>query len=280
MESIKVRDLGHLNQLTDDYFGAVEHMRRFYGARFFNPMWVPEMQTTNNLYVIGETCFEFFAPWGADSVLGRALRRRGPGFYAFELKVADYHQAKDAVRQRQITVVTDAEPDYFWMHPRDTHGLLIEICPHDFSFDPRAEPGWDTRDRSDGLLGISELAQITLTVRQAGPAADFLADLCGGDIVDAGDLPGVAGRSITVEIAGVHYRLLEPCGDGEVADQLAADGPSVRSVTFSVDDIDRLPAWSQATMMPLVAGDDPGSWAVPAPLNLGLRYEFVERGQS
>jgi len=48
--------------LTDDYFGGIEKMRRLFGARFFSPIWTPEWESNNSLFLIGDTCLELMAP--------------------------------------------------------------------------------------------------------------------------------------------------------------------------------------------------------------------------
>jgi hypothetical protein len=279
MESLNVRDLGHLNQLTDDYTRGVDHMRKFYGAQFFSPIWTPDWEATNCLFLIGATCLELMSPYGSESILGRSLRRQGPGFYGFEFRVNDYHQAKEAVSARDIAIVSDVENRFFWTHPRDTHGILLAILPSDFVSDPRDAPGWDGGAAwLDHPLGVRGLAYVTLAVHSAGAASDFYAELCGGDVVESGELPLISGRYFTVEIAGTRYRFVEPQSDGVLADHLAKRGPGVRSATFAVADLDRVRSWSADTMMPVRQGDEEGTLAVPPVLNLGASYAFTALG--
>jgi len=109
----------------------------------------------------------------------------GAGFLRIEFRVTDYFAAKEAVLERDIGISSDREPRFFWTHPRDTHGILLAIFPGDFVNDPRDQPDWDGgRASLEHPLGIRGLAQVTLTVRAAESAAEFFADLGGGDIVD------------------------------------------------------------------------------------------------
>ena len=139
--AVGVTRLGHVNIVVSDHNAAVEHWRRLFDAEFFLFMYVPEQTTVNNLAVIGDTCVELFAPWDAESVLGRTLTRRGPGMFAVEFTVRDYDQAETAITDRGLRVTHADRGAYFWVHPADLGGIAMEFCPALFAGDPR-ESAW------------------------------------------------------------------------------------------------------------------------------------------
>src|SRR5581483_6032525 len=64
---------------------------------------------------------------------------------------------------------------YFYPHPKDTLGTMMEMCKIDMPNDPRLQPSWsETRLRWERHpLGIERLAYITIGVRDVDAASDF-----------------------------------------------------------------------------------------------------------
>jgi hypothetical protein len=264
--AVGVTRLGHLNIVVPDHNGAVAHWRRLFDAEFFLFMYVPEQATVNNLAVIGDTCIELFAPWEAQSLLGSTLTRRGPGVFAIEFTVQDYHQAERAITDRGLRVTHADRGAYFWVHPADLGGISMEFCPAHFQDDPRDSPGWSTDRWAKGPLGITGLHSVSLNVTEpAQVVAGRLSELLGAEVVDAGS---AGGRDFTeVRIAGDTYRLLSPPASG------TARG-GVASVDFAVADLADVRRWARDVGVPVVAADG-GRLALPEQLNLGTRVEFV-----
>ncbi|MDV7241635.1 MULTISPECIES: VOC family protein [Rhodococcus] len=260
--------LGHLNVLVADHNTAVAHYRRLFDTEFFLFMHVPDVASTNTLGVIGDTCIELFAPYHADSVLGRNLAKQGPGAFAIEFTVADYEQAREAVLAHGLRITAADAPHYLWIHPADLGGLSIELSPAQFRGDPRAETGWSTDRWADGPLGIVGLRSISIEV--TAPAAEVAAQLhslCAAKVTDEGT---VSGRDfVEVQIAGETFRLLSPSPQGASRGKMA-------SLDFTVRNLDAVHQWARTCGVPVVEAAGGARLALPAELNLGTRIEFVQ----
>jgi methylmalonyl-CoA/ethylmalonyl-CoA epimerase len=265
--AVGVTRLGHVNIAVPDHNAAVAHWRRLFDAEFFHFMYVPQQATANNLAVIGDICIELFAPWDAQSMLGRTLARRGPGLFAIEFTIQDYDQAERAITDRGLRVTQADRGAYFWVHPADLGGISMEFCPAYFQDDPRDSPGWSTGRWARGPLGITGLRSVSLNVTEpAEIVAGRLGELLGAEVKDA----GIAGsREFTeVRIAGDAYRLLSPPAGG------TARG-GVASIDFAVADLADVRRWARAVGVPVVTVDE-GRLALPGELNFGTRVEFVQ----
>ena len=260
--------LGHINLLVADHNGAVAHCRRLFDADFFLFMYVPEVSSTNTLGVIGDTCIELFAPYHADSVLGRSLTKQGPGAFALEFTVGDYEQAREAVLAHGLRITSEDAPHYLWIHPADIGGLSIELSPAQFAGDPRAESGWSTDRWAEGPLGILGLRSVSIEVtKPATEVAEQLQSLCAAKITDEGS---VSGRSfVEVQIAGENFRLISPGSSGPTRG-------AIRSLDFAVRDLKAVREWARTCGVPVTEGADAARLALPAELNLGTRIEFVQ----
>ena len=269
--AVGVTRLGHVNIVVPEHNAAVEHWRRLFDAEFFLFMYVLEEATVNSLAVIGETCIELFAPWDAQSMLGRTLARRGPGLFAIEFTVKDYDQAETAIRDQGLRVTSADHGAYLWVHPADLGGISVEFSPAHFRDDPRDSPGWSTNRWAKGPLGITGLRSVSLNVTEpAEVVAGRLSELLGAEVKDAGN---AGNREFTeVRIAGAAYRLLSPPATG-TAGGTARGG--VASIDFAVADLADVRRWARAVGVPVVSVDE-GRLALPGQLNLGTRVEFVQ----
>ena len=267
---VGVTRLGHVNIVVPDHNAAVYHWRRLFDAEFFLCMYVPEVTAVNTLGVIGDTCIELFAPWSAESMLGRTLARRGPGLFAIEFTVESYDRAEQAIRDHGLRI-TQADPQrYFWVHPADLGGISVEFSPALFTGDPRDEPGWPAGRWAKGPLGITGLRSLSLNVTEsAAVVARRFGELFGAREVADGS---AGGRDfVEVEIAGDTFRLLSPPGEGNTRGGVA-------SIDFLVADLADVHRWARGAGVPVVVTSE-GRLALPEQLNLGSRVEFVQGGE-
>jgi len=265
--AVGVTRLGHVNIVVPEHNAAVRHWRRLFDTEFFLCMYVPEVTAVNTLGVIGDTCIELFAPWSAESMLGRTLARRGPGLFAIEFTVESYDRAERAIREHGLRV-TQADPQrYFWVHPADLGGISVEFSPALFTGDPRDEPGWPAGRWAKGPLGITGLRSLSLNVTEpAATVARRFGELFGARVVADG---AAGGRDfVEVEIAGDTFRLLSPPGEGDTRGGVA-------SIDFLVADLADVHRWARGAGVPVVVTGE-GRLALPEQLNLGSRVEFVQ----
>lgn len=267
---VGVTRLGHVNIVVPDHNAAVSHWRRLFDTEFFLCMYVPEVTAVNTLGVIGGTCIELFAPWTAQSLLGRTLVRRGPGLFAIEFTVESYDRAEQAVREHGLRITQADKDRYFWVHPADLGGISVEFSPALFSGDPRDEPGWPAGRWAKGPLGITGLRSLSLNVTEpAATVARRFGELFGAQVVAGGS---AGGRDfVEVLIAGDTFRLLSPSAAGDVRGGVA-------SIDFLVADLADVHRWARGACVPVVETAE-GRLALPGQLNLGTRVEFVQSGE-
>src|ERR1700761_2901024 len=80
---------------------------------------------------LGESRVE---PLGPETTVGRYLSKRGAGLHHVALHVENIEAAWAELEARGATIVSPAIPTgagghlYFFVHPRSTGGVLLEIC--------------------------------------------------------------------------------------------------------------------------------------------------------
>ena len=85
---------------------------------------------------------ELIGPFQEDSFINKFIRERGPGMHHITVEVEDANRACEWLRE-EMGIVPLAEPfdDYEWrqffIHPRDTGGVLVQL----YSWLPGRRPG-------------------------------------------------------------------------------------------------------------------------------------------
>lgn len=98
---------------------------------------------------------ELLEATSAESPVSRHIERRGEGMHHLAFEVGDIRAAMQKARELGIRVLAD-EPKagadgkvIAFLHPRDTHGVLIELCES-----IRTEPEWQHINHGDGSLAV------------------------------------------------------------------------------------------------------------------------------
>ena len=124
-----------------DHLGiAVETIaaaRGFYealGLRVTHEETVEHEGVRTAMIPLGESRMELLEPLGPETTVGRFLTRRGAGLHHVALHVDNIQTAWTELQARGMTIVSPAIQTgagghlYFFVHPKSTGGLLLEIC--------------------------------------------------------------------------------------------------------------------------------------------------------
>jgi catechol 2,3-dioxygenase-like lactoylglutathione lyase family enzyme len=275
MGRVQVEKLIHVNQVLGDFEGANAFYQKVFGAVEYMNSYHEAEERDASLFVIGDTCIELFSPRTTTSLLGRNLERYGDSWHSFEWKVPDLDASRTALQERNVRITTDYPGGFLMTHPKDTHGVVLELCPVDMANDPRLEPGWDPSPWRDGPLGITGLEHLSVAVRDADAAVDFFTDLTGAPVAYRDRVDGSA-RCHAVRFPDHVLQLAEPTGPGPVAEYIERYGPRLRKLTFTVRDPGSTRRHLDSHGVRVVDGDVAGSVAVDPRDNYGVLYEFAE----
>jgi len=275
--TLEVEKVIHINQVLGDFddanrfyadvFGAVEYMRNY----------DQDQRRDASLFVIGDTCIELFSPRDDESLLGANLAKYGDSWHSFELKVPDLAAAKAVMDEHGVRVTTHRPPAFFMVHPRDVHGLLLEVCAHDMHNDPRLEPAWTAQPWRDHPLGIDRLNALTAAVRDVDAAKAFFGALLGVAPVHEGVRDGI-GRTASFWLANTMLELVEPADDGSpVAAYIERYGPRMWSLDCLVADVAAARAHLEGKGLRVVDGAGDGWIAIDPRDNYGVLWQFTDQ---
>jgi methylmalonyl-CoA/ethylmalonyl-CoA epimerase len=114
--SVVVRDLDAAAARYTTLFGLREHRRgesKDFGFR-------------NAILPLGAGHIELLQPTDPDKAVGRFLARRGEGVYLVGFECADIPGSVKKLRGAGVQV-DNPRSDIAWVHPREAHGLFVEL---------------------------------------------------------------------------------------------------------------------------------------------------------
>ncbi|MDD2857135.1 MAG: VOC family protein [Candidatus Nanopelagicales bacterium] len=277
--SLQINKLVHINQVVRDLPSANAFYEDVFGAAVYWQGYDETERRDASLFLIGDTCIELFCPADDQSLLGAGLARYGESFHSFEWQVPDLDEARTVMDERGIRLTTFVPGGFFMTHPKDTHGMLLEICPLEMGGDLRLEPDWSPAFWADEHpMGIERLNCLSIAVRDLDTALDFAVGITGGSVAYREDRPQVRAQAAGVWVSDHMIELISPTGDdGAVAEYIAAVGPRMRSVDFRVRSVDAARAHLESRGLRVIDGDQPGQIALDPRDNHGVLWQFAER---
>ena len=162
-------------------------------------------------------------------------------------------------------------------HPKDSYGMILEMCPHDMANDPRLEPGWTPAPWREHPMGIDGLDCIGVAAADPQGAVEFLVTLVGAEQVYEVDRPAIKARATGLRVAD---HIIEIVGatdpDSPVGAYAAAPGPALRSIRFKVRDLASVDRHLASKGLRTSPGDFDGSLALEPADNYGVLWQFAE----
>jgi hypothetical protein len=213
-------DVSRLNQFYEDVFGALIYM----GVD--EPNWLPVEERWASLIMISDLCVETMAP-GLPADPKRPVGR-------FFLK---YGQHLHSVGPHP----------YFYPSPRDTSGLMVELCGTDMPNDPRELETWSSQQKmweKGHPLTIRRLAYFTVGVRNLAEAtANYVKRLQAVPVHEGIDDAEQCTYQI-LQLGDTLLRLAEPAeDDSPLGEHVGRWGNMIYGITFRVRDVDSAQAW-------------------------------------
>jgi methylmalonyl-CoA/ethylmalonyl-CoA epimerase len=199
------------------------------------------------------------------SPIGRHITRWGTGMHSVAWEIEDMWSAEHLLRLRDIRITGVNVPGrHFFMHPADTHGVLIEWTDTRIVGDPRR--GHQGPAEGPGVVGgVQGIAWVTAVVADADATASLLVDLMGSKSV-TGNPAGDKGVEHTVDLAvgDVTLRLVTPRTDASRYMPALAAGSRLWSYAVSVPDLDHALEGLESAGVKVLDRAGPIAWTDPA----------------
>jgi catechol 2,3-dioxygenase-like lactoylglutathione lyase family enzyme len=189
--------------------------------------------TDSRLFRVGGYPVILLSKGVPDGPVARFLSRWGTGVHSLAWEVGDLWTVQNLLTRSQIGIAAvNIAGRHFFMHPKDTHGVLMEWTDDSFGDNVRR------RDEGGGAIDVLGVAWVTAAVTDAEQTAGFLSDLCGALVVD-GNPRGPDGRELTVDVAigDLTLRLVTPKTAESPYEPILARGPRLCALGLRVADL-------------------------------------------
>jgi methylmalonyl-CoA epimerase len=126
-----IKGISHLGVAVKDLGKSRDYYRSVFGLESSDPIIGGEGTIQVSLVSVGNTIIELLQPIGPEGVMARFLEKRGEGFHHICYEVDDIQAAIAAVKSKGLEVLGEPKPGAegmtAFLHPRDTHGILVEF---------------------------------------------------------------------------------------------------------------------------------------------------------
>ncbi|MBI2152618.1 MAG: VOC family protein [Candidatus Rokubacteria bacterium] len=119
-------DVVELSVVVRDLDSAVERFTRLFGLRGHRRGTSEEFGFKNAILPTGIGHIELLQPTEPTKHVARFLERHGEGVYLVGFEVKDIPKAVAHLRAQGVRV-EQGRPDLVWVHPRDAHGVFVEL---------------------------------------------------------------------------------------------------------------------------------------------------------
>ena len=119
-------DVIELSVVVRDLDAAIERYTKLFGLKVHHRGESAEFGFKNAILPLGHGHIELLQPTDAAKPIGRFLDKHGEGVYLVGFECQDIPGAVKKLRADGARV-DSPRPDLAWVHPREAHGLFVEL---------------------------------------------------------------------------------------------------------------------------------------------------------
>ena len=283
---LTVRGAYHVTHMVKDLEAATSLYRRVFQAPIQFDGFHEGENRDASFASVADAYIELFAPRDVAapnpvSNGGRYIRRAGEGICNFGWLVEDEIAA--AIRFCEglgysLVYVAGPKRYAFFIHPKQAHGMMLEIAGETIPDDLRQQAGWAEQWRDKHPLGIERMNAVTYAVRDLDGALGLLQELSGAPVIHRGQ--NEAGDEETAFVAVADHVIevrRSRIDSSEIARFIRAKGPHIHSVTFKVKDLARARDYLRELGLQVLEHEPASAIAIDPADMLGARYYFTDR---
>jgi methylmalonyl-CoA/ethylmalonyl-CoA epimerase len=125
-EAPMLGDVVELSVVVRDLDEAIARFTKLYGLRVHHRGESKEFGFKNAILPTGIGHIELLQPTDPNKAVGRFLEKHGEGVYLVGFECADIPGSVATLRGEGVRV-DNPKPDIAWVHPRESHGLFVEL---------------------------------------------------------------------------------------------------------------------------------------------------------
>jgi catechol 2,3-dioxygenase-like lactoylglutathione lyase family enzyme len=207
-----------------------------------------------------------------EGTVGRYLRRNGPSVQSLAWEIEDMWRTDHRLRANGIAVTgVHIEGRHFFMHPRNTFGLLLEFTDDILPHDPRQ--GDTAPKTTKPIIAIDGIARVTAAVTELDPVVEQFRVIFG--VEPTFPVAEASGDKVADFLIGdLTTRLVQPGEGSPFATSVQSGMGRLHSVALKVSDFASIDADVAKAGLRVTAREADAVWIDPADMH-GIRFELV-----
>ena len=128
------KHIDHVGIAVKDLEKAISTYEKLLNTECYKQEVVEEQKVNTAFFHTGQSKVELLGATSEDSVIAKYVAKKGEGMHHVAFEVDDIHAEMERLRNEGFKVLSD-EPSrgadnklVAFVHPKDTKGVLIEIC--------------------------------------------------------------------------------------------------------------------------------------------------------
>lgn len=125
-----IKGISHLGVAVKDLEESRKYYREIFGLESSDPIIGGDGTIKVSMVDTGNVIIELLQPIGNEGVMAKFLEKRGEGFHHICYEVDDIEAEVKSVQTKGLEVLGEIRPGAegltAFLHPRDTHGILVE----------------------------------------------------------------------------------------------------------------------------------------------------------
>jgi hypothetical protein len=245
-------DVNKLNDFYARVFGGYRYM----GIDELN--YLPPEDRWASLVMVADTCIETMAPnfpIDVNKPVGKFYSKFGQHLHSVGYKVDDLAGLADRLLSKGIYIGApgggkidklDDETVYFYPSPRDTAGLMVELCKIDMRNDPKDQDTYTELMRlyEQHPMTFDRFSYVTLGVKDLDSAVATYVDVMQAVPIQDGIDDDLQCKYMTLQLGDCLLQLAQPLEmDSDLGRHVEKWGNCIYSLRWKVLDLDSAEAW-------------------------------------
>jgi len=252
----------HFVHMTDDVNKLNEFYRRVLGGYVYMGIdelnYLPPEDRWASLLMVGDVCIETMAPnfpIDVNKPVGKFYSKFGEHLHSVGYKVEDLEGLVDRLLAKGVFIgqpgggkIEKLPEDmvYVYPSPRDTAGLMVELCKVDMRNDPKDQDTYTELMRlyRQHPMTIERFSYVTLGVRDLEKAVEVYVDTMQAIPLQEGIDDDLQSKYYTMQLGDCLLQLAQPLEpDSDLGRHVEKYGNFIYSLRWKVADLDSAEAW-------------------------------------
>ena len=132
-----IQRIDHLGIAVHKLEDAIPFYEKVLGLKCERIERVPTQKVRTAFFQVGEVHIELLEPTDEDSPVAKFLRERGEGIHHLAFESTDLLGQLAQARAQGVRLINETpvpgarDAQVAFLHPKSTHGVLMELCRHD-----------------------------------------------------------------------------------------------------------------------------------------------------